>query len=237
MIFVGWTAPGVSEHYVATFAVFCTGSGDTLSVEKLFLAMAPMQKPENEADAGFGAAAHVEYFKGILSMYEKTIDCIDFIIGDNCSVNKKVAKTLKIPLIGCAAHRLNLAVEKLFEEEDIAALLETVKTFMCDLRTLRNSLIMRTLLHEHDYRRPVMSNETRWLSTFDMLRSFLKLYLLVVPLPLVDVTIPTLDCYSKVSTLVAKLTNIESTMIQIQSNDPRMDMAMVRALFDRKLLL
>lgn len=230
--FVDWTAPGVSEHYCAIFATFWNGS----KVEKLFLSMAPMLKPENEDEADFGAEAHVAYFRDILQMYGKTLKSVDFLVGDNCSVNKKIARLMKIPLIGCALHRLNLAVEKLFETEEIATLLKIVKEFMSGLRSLKNANVMRSHLHELDLRSPLLPNATRWLSWFNTLDSFIVLYQLVLPLTLVDCEKPSPDVFNKVLVLKEKLDRIHSTMIHAQSDSDNNDMAMIRALFDSKFI-
>lgn len=215
---------------MAFFFTYWNGS----KVERIFVSMAPMQKPENEDETHFGAVAHVEHLKAVLAMYGKSLDNVSFLVGDNCSVNKKFAKLLKIPLVGCALHRLNLAVEKLFETEKIADLLKIVKTFMQGLKSLKNTAIMRQYLHEDDYLTPLFPNATRWLSTFMMLERFLILYQLVLGLPLVDVEFPTPNVYSDAKELRDKLVRVHSTMIAAQSDDDSNDLALIRALFDRK---
>jgi hypothetical protein len=42
---------------------------------------------------------------------------VDYIGGDNASVNKKLASDMNIPFVGCASHRLNLAVKLMTDDE------------------------------------------------------------------------------------------------------------------------
>ncbi|KAE9162259.1 hypothetical protein PF002_g31398 [Phytophthora fragariae] len=46
-----------------------------------------------------------------------------FFVGDNCSVNRQLATLTGVPLIGCASHRLNLAVkaDMASHKDDLAA--------------------------------------------------------------------------------------------------------------------
>ena len=63
----------------------------------------------------------------MLTLFNRTKDSIACIVGDNCNVNKALADRLGLPLVGCAAHRFNLAVQKYLEKYD--ALLGQVRTF------------------------------------------------------------------------------------------------------------
>ena len=46
-----------------------------------------------------------------LKLFEKALENVLFICGDNCNVNAKLSKDTSISLIGCASHRLNLAIQ------------------------------------------------------------------------------------------------------------------------------
>ena len=64
-----------------------------------------------------------------LLKYHKSFENLDFITGDNCSVNKLLVKgntewyrTNKnidrvLPLMGCASRKMNLAVQRLWKKE------------------------------------------------------------------------------------------------------------------------
>ncbi|ETN19814.1 hypothetical protein PPTG_04989 [Phytophthora nicotianae INRA-310] len=74
-----------------------------------------------------------------------------------------------IPLVGCASHRLNLAVRTLLEPHE--ADLEQVQSLMKRLRTLTQAakLRLKTSL------RPKLRQETRWGSTYAMLARYFDL--------------------------------------------------------------
>lgn len=38
------------------------------------------------------------------------------LIADNCSVNKSISNIREVPLLGCASHRFQLAVNEILEE-------------------------------------------------------------------------------------------------------------------------
>ncbi|GMF33445.1 unnamed protein product [Phytophthora fragariaefolia] len=126
-IFDGWTFR--SEHYVAVFASF-RHDGKT---HNILIAMAPIIDDEVDDHT---ASSHVKFLDTILSYYGHNKASIVYIIGDNCSVNCAVADQLKVPMVGCASHRLNLAVTlRLADDDD---LLEKVQKLMCKLK---NSLL------------------------------------------------------------------------------------------------
>ncbi|KAG2923529.1 hypothetical protein PC117_g15715 [Phytophthora cactorum] len=64
--------------------------------------------------------------------------------------NKRIANLLRVPLIGCASHRLNLAVREYLEPYD-------------------SNLETKTPLA------PVLRQDTRWSSTFSMLEHYFRL--------------------------------------------------------------
>jgi hypothetical protein len=67
----------------------------------------------------------------------KTTAMIDYIGGDNATVNKKFASDMNVPFVGCASHRLNLAVKLLTDDDgNFAALIGKVNEFMKVLKTL-----------------------------------------------------------------------------------------------------
>ncbi|EGZ05762.1 hypothetical protein PHYSODRAFT_533107 [Phytophthora sojae] len=101
IILDGWSFH--SEHYVAVFAVF---EHDQRS-EKVLLALAPIADDgvEDQTAESYGA-----FLTGILPFFKRDISSIIYLVADNCSVNTRLAGLLQVPFIGCASHRLNLAV-------------------------------------------------------------------------------------------------------------------------------
>ena len=99
LIFDGWTADGTHDHYVAIIASFMRNSYQ----EKILLAFSPMN---DEAD--LTANAHIQFIEDTLHHYGKNLDCIEFLSGDNCNTYIAISDRMEIvPLVGCAAHRLN----------------------------------------------------------------------------------------------------------------------------------
>jgi hypothetical protein len=58
-----------------------------------------------------GATEHRDFIEATLEINEKSLDDVLFLVGDNCSTNLALAELCGIPLVGCASHRLNLAVQ------------------------------------------------------------------------------------------------------------------------------
>lgn len=148
LMFDGWTCDGTGVHYVAVYAIWSDpGTG---SVKRFLLACSPLL---NEED--YSAASHIEYLESTLAWFDKTMDNVEAISGDNCSTNKLIATTLKIPLIGCASHRLNLAAQIVFEEFEVE--IKKVNELMVELRTLKN----RAKLRKHTNLQPEIKNQTQ----------------------------------------------------------------------------
>lgn len=64
----------------------------------------------------------------ILEVFDKDISInVICLVGDNCNVNKALADLCDLPLIGCAAHRFNLAVQAYLGSPSNEASLTKVK--------------------------------------------------------------------------------------------------------------
>ncbi|ETP46085.1 hypothetical protein F442_07622 [Phytophthora nicotianae P10297] len=137
-----------------------------------------------------------------------------FVVGDNCAVNKRLAHLMGVPLVGCASHRLNLAVRRFLKpyEED----LEQVQTLMRRLRTITQAskLRLKTSL------RPKLRNETRWGSTFAMLDRYLVLreYISADDDELAEV-MPSPAANRRLKALLVEMADVESISKKLQSID------------------
>ena len=124
IIFDGWSCAG--EHFIGIYATWVNVSGGIMQV---LLACGVQDIPTEEDEIneiGFTAEDIGDYVFDVLARYNKGFDAIEFIVGDNASVNRLLAnrimewlKTNKnisraVPLVGCASHKLNLAVQKAF---------------------------------------------------------------------------------------------------------------------------
>ncbi|GMF62897.1 unnamed protein product [Phytophthora fragariaefolia] len=184
IIFDGWTFR--SEHYVAVFASFCH-DGKT---HNILIAMAPIIDDEVDDHT---ASSHVKFLDTILSYYGHIKASIVYIMGDNCSVNCAVADQLKVPMVGCARHRLNLAVNLLLADDD--DLLEKL--------------------------RPVLRQDTRWSSTYAMVEMYfeLKEYLDNDDDDELTVFMPTRREEKQLKSILKNLKMFESTSKKLQSTD------------------
>ncbi|ETP39963.1 hypothetical protein F442_12610 [Phytophthora nicotianae P10297] len=178
LMFDGWTCGTV--HFVGIFGVSVRDgvrSQPLLSISmilasrtsscscacKILVAKADgssAQIRENAAEKlgedGQSADAHIEMIDNVLGVYEKNRAMLRFVVGDNCPTNKDIATRLKVPLIGCASHRFNLAVcEYLAEYEDLIA---EVQALCIQLRHPNNSAALAAFTGL----KPLKANVTRW---------------------------------------------------------------------------
>ncbi|POM64142.1 Hypothetical protein PHPALM_20371 [Phytophthora palmivora] len=167
LLFDGWTHD--SEHFIAVYACYEINGVPY----RPLLAMAPiLEPPEPDADDTVivhNAEAHRDAFILILTVFGKKIDQVIFLVSDNCPLNKKLARLLNVPLVGCASHRLNLAVSILTKPmEDV---LDKIQKLMVRLRTLNQSAKLRFKTNL----RPTLRQDTRWGSSFKMLTRYFEL--------------------------------------------------------------
>lgn len=74
-------------------------------LQRTLLALSPMDDGSQDADA------HIELFRNVLAVYNKTVDMIQFIVAVNCNTNRSITTKLGVSLVGCASHRFNLAIK------------------------------------------------------------------------------------------------------------------------------
>ncbi|ETV79265.1 hypothetical protein H257_07326 [Aphanomyces astaci] len=104
-----------------------------------------------------------------IELYSKKLDAITFVIGDNCSVNQRIAGLLNVPLIGCVSHHFNLAVQRMMEEHK--NLSDRIHCVMLRARNVKNRSALRLLTPLP----PKLRNDTRWSSTYAMVARFFEI--------------------------------------------------------------
>jgi hypothetical protein len=97
LMFDGWTDSNI--HYIAIYAV-------VPEFQPVLLSFSPFPDEEN-----LSASSYNDAWDETLKLYGKDSSHIMFIISDNCNVNIKAANIYGVPFIGCASHRLNLAIK------------------------------------------------------------------------------------------------------------------------------
>ncbi|GMG17930.1 unnamed protein product [Phytophthora fragariaefolia] len=217
----GWSHG--TEQYLAVYGCYETPDGPRYPL----LSMAPVMQDE---DVRLTAESHMAAIARFLPFFGKTLsDCL-FLVGDNCAVNKRLANLMGVPLVGCASHRLNLAVKShLAPHEDD---LEKVQVLMRKLRTLKQAAKLRakTALA------PVLRQETRWSSTFAMLDRYVRLreFLSADDEDIADL-LPTRAAHRRLEALRDEMKDVESISKKLQSEG--LTLLQARDLFDGLLEL
>ncbi|KAG2855462.1 hypothetical protein PC113_g12421 [Phytophthora cactorum] len=167
----------------------------------------------DEPDDHLNADGHMMAISRFLPFFGKSLDGCRFLVGDNCAVNKRLANLLRIPLMGCASHRLNLAVREYLEPYDSS--LEEVQRLMRKLRKVKQAAQLRTktLLV------PVLHQDTRWSSTFSMLERYFRLreFISADEEDIGDF-LPSHATHRKLATLIASLSDAESVSKRLQAD-------------------
>ncbi|MDP3780655.1 MAG: hypothetical protein Q8Q69_05650 [Nitrosopumilaceae archaeon] len=249
LIFDGWTCS--REHYIAIYATYVEVSHGHEIVMKRLLSCGVQSLPDeddgNDYDFGFTAEDIGDYISDVLSSYGKTFLSIEFLCGDNAPVNLKLCNLIteylwqhhqirrQVPLVGCACHRLNLAVQSLLNEEhtDNKMLVTKVKTLMTDLSTLKNTfrLGVKTPLCV------LTDNATRWGSTYKMLQRYIVLEPILQLCMFSETTralFPTPEEKTRIVELCESLKECEKMSKYFQSEDAtKINMHIVRIGLDR----
>ncbi|ETK82371.1 hypothetical protein F441_12480 [Phytophthora nicotianae CJ01A1] len=151
-----------TEHFLAVYACYESSDGPRFQL----LSMAPII---DEPDDALNADGHAAAIARFLPFFGRSLDDVRFLVGDNCAVNKRLANLMGVPLVGCANHRLNLAVrEYLAPHEDALAEVQALMRKLVHL-SKQPSSAKKTALQ------PVLRQDTRWSSTFKMLARYFRL--------------------------------------------------------------
>uniref|UniRef100_H3H8T4 BED-type domain-containing protein n=1 Tax=Phytophthora ramorum TaxID=164328 RepID=H3H8T4_PHYRM len=189
IMFDGWT--NISTHYIGIIATFMENG---VYYEVLLGCSPPLNEKSYTADE------HYALLEAVLSIFGKPITSPSVIIGDNCATNKALADLMKVPLIGCGCHKLNLAVKAyLARRPAIEKTIERVDKIVSQLRNLKAAGALR---------------ELTWSSTYKMLHRFLRLDVQARQLDDVD-TIRRADA-ERIKTVMPSLKNFKSVMTDLQ---------------------
>ncbi|KAI3642900.1 hypothetical protein MP228_005012 [Amoeboaphelidium protococcarum] len=157
LLFDGWSKG--TRHFVAIFAAWQSMPES----RPVLLAFGKLPVAGNQ-----NANNHVELLSLVLSSYNKSMLNVSYMVADNTNLNPAIADISHVNFIGCAAHRLNLALRQ-FIKNHFPGLVVKIQTFHTKLRTCN----MASVLTADGIPTPKLANATRWLSVFNMLQSFL----------------------------------------------------------------
>ena len=246
LIFDGWSCDG--EHYIACIATWTDKGG---GLPKRLLSCGVQDLPDgvilqDASSFGFTADDTGDYIIDVLSKFGRQLDSLEFLSGDNCSVNgllaAKITQWLRdekklnvlVPLVGCASHRLNLAVRLLYEGQSSPyhAIVKKVNELMVELRTLKNKykLASKTKLTA------VKKNDTRWGSTHAMIKRCLELRDVLPTCAFSEEIlemIPTAAEYRRMEEFMTVLNNCQEVSMWLQQEDAlKVPLELVRTTFD-----
>ncbi|OWY96167.1 hypothetical protein PHMEG_00033634 [Phytophthora megakarya] len=212
LMFDGWSHS--SMHYVAVYAVFEADG----AVKLQLLALSPLQDGSKDDDL------HIELLDGVLDVYDKRLAMVACVVGDNCSTNQTIATEIGVPLVGCASHRFNLAVNRYITENEPVP--TQVKTLMSKLILVNNfaELAKTTDLH------PIKRNITRWSSSFEMLERYVRIRPQIRTVEAVEELVPTGAAHRKLLELLEHMKKFQSITKKLQCDG--IDLADVHLRFD-----
>ncbi|ETO99522.1 hypothetical protein F441_23063 [Phytophthora nicotianae CJ01A1] len=211
LLFDGWTCGTV--HFVGIFGVSVRDGVRRQPLLSILM-----------AEDGQSADAHIEMIDNVLGVYEKNREMLRFVVGDNCPTNKAIATRLKVPLIGCASHRFNLAVcDYLTEYADLIA---EVQVLCIQLRHPNNSAALAAFTGL----KPLKANVTRWSSTYEMLKRYVEIRDAIKMVQAVEDLVPRPSSHRRIVQLLSKLGDLDSVCVKLQSEE--LTLADVRLLFD-----
>jgi len=160
-------------------------------------------------------------------VYGKGVNNISFFVGDNCKTNRSIATLTEKPLLGCYSHKFDLAVSGYLSKYE--KILDKVNQLMKKLRNVKNRGKLRKL--ECPYQ-PVIRNDTRWSSTFNMIQCYLRIRSYIEKIDDDEVLeyLPTISQFKTLEQLMEHLKAFESVTKALQLDG--LDLAEARALFD-----
>lgn len=217
IMFDGWTDSHM--HYVAIFATYMYNG----KYCETMLACGPVMKEDE-----LTAQQHIDFLEATLDVYKRSLSNVVCLIGDNCSVNCKIASDTSIPLIGCASHKFNLAVEHWIDsQKDLRDALKALRELMVQVRTVKNCARLRELTHLG----AILPNETRWTGKFEMTKRFIRIETLLQSIPSLDSSLPSLEHRRALKAAIEDFENFESIAVSLQSKG--LTIAIARYTFDR----
>lgn len=217
LVFDGWSS--IDSHYMGMFATFPSDNKD--GFKKLLLAFSPFEDETSQ-----NSDQHIQFCNFVLTLYNKTLDNVVALIGDNCSTNKAFARKADRKFVGCYSHRFNLAVKDVLNESKDE--LEKVRKIMIKLRT---PIAAGKLRHMTPLKAQV-SNATRWSSSFVMIKRYREIREWIEKIgdeEIVELLLSKKED-KEIDVIFAKLDDLQSVTIELQRDN--ISMAEARTVFD-----
>ncbi|KAG6972785.1 hypothetical protein JG688_00003838 [Phytophthora aleatoria] len=115
---------------------------------------------------------HRDLLASVLNVYGRSLANVVVLIGDNCPTSKAAATLVGVTLLGCFCHKLNLGIKKFIKTQPGAEIaIENVSASVTKATNLTAAATLRELTDLVAIR----SNDTRWSTTFHMIKRFFAL--------------------------------------------------------------
>ena len=134
LIVDGWSFNEV--HHFAFFAKFLNAESNEILYP--LLAVLPLQDEED-----LSAESHYQFIATTLQIYNKTTSSVIAFVADNKNLNGAIAKLMKVPMIGCASHRLNLAVNRYLSSYE--PILSKIQNLMVNLSSIKRKAKLKKM--------------------------------------------------------------------------------------------
>ncbi|KAJ0395211.1 hypothetical protein P43SY_004069 [Pythium insidiosum] len=126
------------EKYALVFDGFTDAAEHNLGVfiaspkALRFVAFSPF-----EDDASMTTADHIDFLDNVIDSFALDVANMVCIVSDNMATNRAIARRTGIAMLGCAAHRLNLAVRDWIAEDSRVDDLKKISHLMHRLRKIK----------------------------------------------------------------------------------------------------
>ena len=183
---IGWTQSG--EHYQCVYATWFDDSSSSVIKRLIGFSVPDLPETAEEAEVfGFAAEDIGDVLNNILLRIGKGFENLEFISADNTNVNPRLADLVTdylqsrgidrvVPLVGCAAHRLNLGVKSYYEDPKnpnspkgrYCDHIKAINKLMVELMSLKN----RAKLSVVTSKIPIRLHEIRWAGAMELALRF-----------------------------------------------------------------
>ncbi|KAJ0393515.1 hypothetical protein P43SY_004968 [Pythium insidiosum] len=211
VMFDGWTNNSI--HFLGVYPIYMKGDKRC----QRLLAVSPMHD-------GQTADGHIGFLSRTLTLYDKTLAMIRFLVADNCSTNQCVATQLGVPPISCASHRFNLAVNCVISEYQDQV--DQIQNLMINLRHVNNAAALARVTDL----KPLKANATRWSSVYKMVKRYVEIREAIMTVSAVEELVPRGAAHRRIQALLTKLEELDSVCVKLQAE--KRTLGDVRLLFD-----
>lgn len=120
-------------------------------------------------ETNYSADNHAALIVDTLEVFDHSSNDLLYLVADKTNLNPAIANILKIPMIGCASHKFNLAVQDFLTT--FRHQIDSINNLMSNLKNVK----VAGRLRQHTTLEPITLNRTRWSSTYCMLKRYFEI--------------------------------------------------------------